>query len=114
MKPRITIILFGFCVLWATWLVKAQQFFIDEDEDVIQFFRVVVDVDSLSPVPYASIIIKNSRRSTLSDVYEYFLFVALKNDTIVFSSMGYKKKYIHHTEHLHSEEVFAYSCDGRR
>ena len=61
------------------------------DEDVIQFSGVVVDADSLEPVPYTSIIIQNTRRGTLSDFYGYFSFVALKNDTIVFSSMGYKK-----------------------
>jgi hypothetical protein len=90
MKPNITILFFGFCFLGVAPLLQAQQFFMNEDEDVIQFSGVVVDADSLSAVPYTSIIIKNTRRGTLSDVYGYFSFVALKNDTIIFSSMGYK------------------------
>jgi len=68
---------------------QAQNLF--HDDDVVQFSGVVVDADSLNPVPFTSIIINNSRRGTLSDFYGYFSFVALKNDTIVFSSMGYKK-----------------------
>ena len=62
-----------------------------DDDDVIQFSGIVVNADSLDPVPYTSIIIDNTRRGTLSDYYGYFSFVALKNDTIVFSSMGFKK-----------------------
>jgi hypothetical protein len=91
MKLHFSIILFGFL-----YLCIAQQSYAqisNYDEDVIQFSGVVVDADSLEPVPYVSIIIKNSRRGTLSDFYGYFSFVALKNDTIVFSSMGYKKNY---------------------
>ena len=61
------------------------------DDDVIQFSGIVINADSLNPVPYTSIIINNTRRGTLSDYYGYFSFVALKNDTIVFSSMGFKK-----------------------
>jgi len=89
MKLHFTIILFGLFYL----CIAPQSFaqFDRIDEDVIQFSGVVVDADSLEPVPYTSIIIQNTRRGTLSDFYGYFSFVALKNDTIVFSSMGYKK-----------------------
>jgi len=64
----------------------------DADNDrVIQFSGVVLNADSLSPIPFTSIIIKNTNRGTISDFYGYFSFVALKNDTVIFSSMGYKK-----------------------
>jgi hypothetical protein len=62
-----------------------------DDERIIQFSGVVIDADSLNPVPFTSIIIKNTKRGTLCDYYGYFSFVAMKLDTIVFSSMGYKK-----------------------
>lgn len=60
------------------------------DEDLIQFSGVVVSSDSLSPVSFANIIIKNSNRGTTSDFYGYFSLVAQKGDVIVFSSIGYK------------------------
>ncbi len=62
-----------------------------QDQDLIQFSGVVVEADSLRPVPFTKIIIKNSNRGTFADFYGYFSFVAKKKDTIVFSATGYKK-----------------------
>ena len=62
-----------------------------QDKDLIQFSGVIVEADSLRPVPFTKIIIKNSNRGTLADFYGYFSFVAKKKDTIVFSATGYKK-----------------------
>ncbi len=78
------------------FLMKSQIAFSQEipyDDDLVQFSGVLISVDSLIPVPYASIVIKDTHRGTLSDFYGYFSFVALKNDTIVFSSMGYKPSF---------------------
>lgn len=61
------------------------------DDDLIQFSGVVVSQDSISPVPFATVMIKNTSRGTTTDYYGYFSFVAQKGDTIVFSSIGYKK-----------------------
>ncbi len=61
------------------------------DPDVIQFSGVVVNSENLEPVSYTTIMIKNTRRGTISDYYGYFSFVALKNDTIEFSAIGYKE-----------------------
>ena len=61
------------------------------DEDYIQFSGVVIAEDSLQPVPYCSIIDKQTKRGTISDYFGYFSFVAKKGDTIIFSSIGYKK-----------------------
>ena len=60
------------------------------ERDLIQFSGVVVTGDSLSPVPFVNIIIKNSFRGTISDYFGYFSFVAQENDTIVFSAVGFK------------------------
>lgn len=62
-----------------------------QDKDLIQFSGVIVEADSLRPVPFTKIMIKNSNRGTLSDFYGYFSFVAQKKDTIIFSGTGYKK-----------------------
>ncbi len=61
--------------------------------NLIQFSGMVLEADSLYPIPFAHVLIQNSRRGTISDYYGFFSFVAQKNDTIEFSSLGYKKAY---------------------
>ena len=65
----------------------------DEDQlnDVIQLTGAIVESDSLRPLPFVHISVKNSRIGTISDYYGFFSFVAHKNDTIVFSSVGYRR-----------------------
>ena len=59
--------------------------------ELVQFSGVVVEGDSLKPVPFTAIVIRNTNRGTISDYYGYFSFVAQQGDTIDFSSIGYKK-----------------------
>jgi len=80
---RLHIILALFLIITTT---KSQGF----DDDLIQFSGVVITVDSLQPVSFTNIIVKQSRRGTTADYYGYFSFVAKKNDTIIFSAVGYK------------------------
>jgi hypothetical protein len=62
---------------------------------VIQFSGVVVSGDSLHPVPYTNISVRNSYHGTVGDYYGFFSFVAQAGDTIDFSSIGYRKaKYV--------------------
>lgn len=68
--------------------VEAQD---GKEPRLIQFSGVIVEGDSLKPVPFVNIIIKNSSRGTISDYFGYFSFVAKENDIIEFSSVGYKK-----------------------
>lgn len=56
---------------------------------LIQFSGVVVEGDSLNPVPYASIIVRHTRRGTISDYFGYYSFVAAQADTIEFSAIGF-------------------------
>jgi len=42
-------------------------------------------------LPFVHIIIKNKRRGTISDFQGFFSLVVEKNDTLIFSSIGYKK-----------------------
>lgn len=60
------------------------------DEELIQFSGVTITVDSLNPVAYAKITVRNTNRGTVSDNFGYFSFVAHKNDTVVFQALGYK------------------------
>lgn len=58
---------------------------------LVQFSGVIVTADSLAPVPYTSVMIKNSNRGTVSDYFGFFSFVAKMRDTIEFASIGFKK-----------------------
>ncbi len=61
------------------------------EKRLVQFSGILVTSDSLQPLPYVTIFDKNTGRGTISDYYGFFSFVALKGDTIVFSSVGYRK-----------------------
>lgn len=62
-----------------------------DDNGLVQFSGIVVTADSLTPVPYTNIVIKNTWRGTVADYYGYFSFVAYKKDTVIFSAVGFKK-----------------------
>lgn len=80
------------CVMIAVPLFLVAQSDADEkDRKLVQFSGVVVTGDSLAPVPFANVIIKNSYRGTMSDVYGYFSFVAQLGDTIIFSALGFER-----------------------
>jgi len=59
----------------------------------VQFSGVVVTSDSLKPVPYTNIIIKNTSRGTTADFNGFFSFVALEGDELIFSAIGFKKAF---------------------
>jgi hypothetical protein len=58
---------------------------------LIQFTGVVLEADSLNPLPFTHITIKHSHIGTITDYYGFFSFVAKENDTIVFSNISYKR-----------------------
>lgn len=63
---------------------------LDKDQ-LVQFSGVVVTADSLIPIPYTSVMIRNSNRGTVSDYYGFFSFVAKMGDSIEFTAIGYKR-----------------------
>src|SRR5512133_671240 len=60
------------------------------DDSLVQFSGVTITADSLNPVPYAHILVKNNNRGAITDNYGYFSFVAHKRDTVLFNALGYK------------------------
>ena len=64
-----------------------------DDKNLIQFSGVVVNRDSLHPIPFSNVMIKGTYRGTISDYYGFFSFVARLNDTIEFSSIGYRRNF---------------------
>lgn len=83
-------VFFLFMLLVAANDLLAQE---KKENGLIQFSGVIVDGDSLTPIPFAHVLVKNTHRGTISDYYGFFSFVAQKNDTLEFSSVGYKKAY---------------------
>lgn len=73
-------------VLSAVFTSRAQE---SPSSGLIQLSGVVVSGDSLSPVPFTSVLIKGTHRGTICDYYGFFSLVTRKGDTIVFSSLGY-------------------------
>jgi hypothetical protein len=76
-------------ILFAAFFIPARTQ--KKYDGLVQFSGVVVTGDSLRPVPFVSIIIKNSYRGTISDFNGFFSFVAQFNDTVEFSAIGFKK-----------------------
>jgi len=66
---------------------------VDNSDRLIQISGVVLESDSLEPIPFTTVINQASKSGTLCDVYGYFSFVARPGDTLKFSSIGYKTAY---------------------
>jgi hypothetical protein len=60
-------------------------------KNVVQFSGVIFDADSNSVVPYVNIKIKNTSKTYSANYKGYFSFVCHEGDSLVFSSVGYKK-----------------------
>lgn len=71
-------------------------------DGLIQLSGVVVSGDSLSPVPFSSVIIRGSNRGTIADYYGFFSLVVRVSDTIDFASVGYRNAYFYVPDTLHS------------
>lgn len=63
----------------------------NKEQKLVQFSGVVVSGDSLKPVPFSTIVVKKTKRGTMSDYFGFFSFVAHGGDTLIFSALGYKK-----------------------
>ncbi len=56
---------------------------------VVQLSGLIVTGDSLKPVSFATIWVKNTRRGTVSDYYGFFNIAVRELDTLRFSAVGY-------------------------
>src|SRR4051794_11140076 len=57
---------------------------------LVQFSGVVLDQDSLTPIPYVSVVVKNSKRATISDIYGFFTIVVNPGEELQFNSITHK------------------------
>lgn len=63
-----------------------------DDPVLLQFSGVVLDQDSLTPIPFVSIMIKGTHRGTVSDIYGFFSLIAKPGDELEFSSITHKTR----------------------
>jgi hypothetical protein len=86
--------IFRFSLLFV-FLLLTHTYFSQNNNDskrkkLVQFSGVVVDNDSLKPIPFTSILVKGTNHGTVSDFYGFFTLVASVGDTIEFFSVAYK------------------------
>ncbi len=90
MITRIKYILFGFLIM--STQLDAQSDTLDADPSLLQFSGVVLTADSLKPLPYCAIVIKNKHIGVLTDFQGFFSLVVHKCDTLQFQFLGYNDK----------------------
>lgn len=78
------IFIYGLLVVLGTNCIQAQE------NKLIELSGIVTDQDQ-QPLSFVNIIIKNKERGTISDIRGMFSFPAETGDTILFSSVGFKR-----------------------
>lgn len=74
-----------------TWSQKTTTATTTENKDhYIQVSGVIVDGDSLMPVPFVSVLVKGTKRGTTSDYYGFFTVIAAPGDELQFFSLNHK------------------------
>lgn len=65
-----------------------------QSQNVVQFSGVVVDAATGRGIPYATIYDKTTDNGALSNNEGFFSFPVQEGDEVVFTSVGYKRKYV--------------------
>ena len=81
------VILFVFFGMYAT---SQQDSLIYLDSNLIQLSGVVIDEESLDPMPYTTVFDRSIRRGVIADFYGFFSTPVYPGDTLYFSYFGYK------------------------
>lgn len=81
------VILFLFFGMYAT---SQQDSLIYLDSNLIQLSGVVIDEESLDPMPYTTVFDRSIRRGVIADFYGFFSTPVYPGDTLYFSYFGYK------------------------
>lgn len=70
-------------------IIKSLNLIAQENDHVIQLTGAIVEADSLQPMPFVHLTVKNKLAGTISNYQGFFSLVAQVGDTIQFSSVGY-------------------------
>jgi len=85
-------VIFSFLLLFPFYLA-AQTVQPQADKNhLVQFSGVVLDQDSLFPIPFVSVVIKGVKRGTVSDIYGFFSLVISPGDELEFSALTHKSR----------------------
>lgn len=63
-----------------------------QNENILKITGVILDAESLEPIPFTSILIRDNSTGTVADNSGYFSFLAQAGDTITFRSVGYQNR----------------------
>jgi hypothetical protein len=89
MKKRFRLFIMSFICISGSFVASGQD--TTGDDSLVQFSGITITADSLNPVAFTRIYVKQTHKGTTSDMNGYFSFVAHKNDSILFSALGYKR-----------------------
>ena len=88
-----TIYLVSLFILGFVSFISNQDLFGQNNKDsLIQFSGLILTSDSIQPLPYSTIYIKNKNLGTIADFNGFFSIVVQKGDSIEFSYVGFKPK----------------------
>jgi CarboxypepD_reg-like domain len=62
-----------------------------KQNNYIQLSGILVDADSLKPLPFASVIVKSNQSGAITDYKGFFTVVVKAKDIIKFNALGYKE-----------------------
>jgi len=77
-------------ILFTTVFILVFGFLYSQTSEQVYFSGKVMDYKKKT-LPFVNIVIRNKHKGTISDEKGYFAFFVNKTDTIIFSSIGYKK-----------------------
>ncbi|MFM7912620.1 MAG: carboxypeptidase-like regulatory domain-containing protein, partial [Bacteroidota bacterium] len=77
-------------ILVACLLMGRAPIAIAQQGKPVQFSGLTLTSDSMSVVPFATILVKNRFKGTVSDLKGFFSMVLLPGDSLVFSAVGYR------------------------
>lgn len=81
------------CILFVC-VVSLQLCFSQAHKPLVQLSGLVLTSDSLIGLPYATVLIKNEGRGTLSNYQGFFSLVTYVGDTVIFTSIGFRPEEI--------------------
>lgn len=75
---------------------------------VVQFTGMVLTSDSLKPVSYAHVLVKNTNRGTSADYLGFFSFAAYTGDELIFTAIGFKNAHYKIPDTLSADKYTMY------